>query len=164
MYVDLYMMKNIFSNEIRTKIIEDCQSFLYTEKQLQQILHNKNSYPGKQTLPYLHEKFQFKPIVDHLVDQVKKKSNLNLEIDGSWINLTNGKKKDISWHHHSADYSLVYYIKTFPFFSNGTLFKNKFIKAPQNSLLVFPGRLEHTAPSSPLPFDRYTLAMDLNIK
>ena len=51
MDVALYMMKNIFSNEIRTKIIEDCQSFLYTENQLQQILHNKNSYPGKQTLP-----------------------------------------------------------------------------------------------------------------
>ena len=165
MYVDLYMMKNIFSHEIRTKIIEDCQSFLYTEKQLQQILHNNNSYPGKQTLPYLHENFQFKPIVDHLVDKVKKKFNLNLEIDRSWINWTNGKKKDISWHNHpQADYSLVYYIKTFPFFSNGTLFKNQFIKAPQNSLLVFPGHLEHTAPSSPLPFGRYTLAMDLNIK
>ena len=164
MDVELYMMKNIFSNEIRTKIIEDCQSFLYTENQLQQILHNKNSYPGKQTLPNLHTKLQFKPIVDHLVDQVRKKSNLNLEIDGSWINWTNGKKKDISWHYHSADYSLVYYIKTFPFFSNGTLFKNQFIKAPQNSLLFFPAHLEHTAPSSPLTFDMYTLAMDLNMK
>ena len=71
----------------------------------------------------------------------------------SWINWTNGKKKDIQWHNHkdSGDLSLVYYMKTFPFFSNGTLFRRWMVKAPQNSILIFPCHIEHTAPTCPFP-------------
>ena len=63
------------------------------------------------------------------------------------------------------DYSCVYYMKMFPFFSNGTLFKDYgLVKAKENSLLCFPSHLDHSTPSSPLRFKRYSWAMDLNIK
>ena len=53
----------------------------------------------------------------------------------------------------------------FQFFSNGTLFKDYgLVKAKENSLLCFPSHLDHSTPSSPLRFKRYSWAMDLNIK
>ena len=53
-------------------------------------------------------------------------------------------------------------MKIFPFFSNGTLFKDYgLVKAKQNSLMIFDPTLEHTTPSSPLPLERYTWALDL---
>lgn len=151
----MYIIKNVFTDGQRHKLIKDCQPLL---------LEWGKKFPGRQTRSKLHLHPDFISPIQEMVRIIFQETGLNFVISKSWINWTNGKKKDISWHYHSADYSLVYYIKTFPFFSNGTLFKNKFIKAPQNSLLFFPAHLEHTAPSSPLPFDRYTLAMDLNIK
>ncbi len=161
------VIKNILTNKERKKLIEDCQQFLYDSSQLNVICKDQTYYPGKQTLPNLHIKYQFKNISTYFCDIIKKESGLNLEVarKGCWINWTNGKKKDINWHTHTGDgdYAVVYYIKTFPFFSNGTLFKDGLIKAPQNSLLFFPAHILHSAPSSPLRFERYTLAMNLNI-
>ena len=97
-----------------------------------------------------------------MLKRIEQHTGYNYIIERSWINWTNGDKKDIGWHRHDADLSVVYYIKIpLPLFSNGTLFRDGFVKAPQNSLLIFPSHLEHTAPSSPFRFDRYTLAMDL---
>ena len=51
----------------------------------------------------------------------------------------------------------------FPFFSNGTLFKDYgLVKAKQNSMLLFPSHLDHATPSSPLRFKRQTWAINLN--
>ena len=100
-----------------------------------------------------------------MLELVYKRTGLVLEVSKSWVNWTNGSKKDIAWHIHPSQYSLVYYMKTpLPFFNNGTLFRKGLFKAPQNSIIVFPGSMEHTAPSSPFRFNRYSLAMELNIR
>ena len=60
---------------------------------------------------------------------------------------------------------MVYYMKTTPFLNSGTLFrdesKSEFLRAPQNSLILFDPRVEHSPPASFLPFQRYSLVMDL---
>ena len=57
----------------------------------------------------------------------------------------------------------VYYIKTLPFFNSGTLFEDGFVRAPQNSMIIFPAHLLHTTPKYPFPFiDRYVMSIDLN--
>ena len=153
----IHLIKNVFTNKQRRKLIKDCQPLL---------LERGPEFPGRQTHStlYLHPDF-ISPIND-ILRIANKETGLNLEIKAAWANWTNGKKKDIAWHSHNRhDYALVYYMKTFPFFSNGTLFREPigFIKAPQNSMLVLPGHLDHTAPTSPFRFNRYTVAIDLNI-
>ena len=105
-------------------------------------------------------------IIIIVLNIIFEKTGLILDVSSVWVNLTNGNKDIIAWHNHTSDYTLVYYMKTFPFFSNGTLFREPigFVKAPQNSLILFPGRLEHTAPSSLFRFSRYTVAINLNIR
>ena len=152
----IHLIKNVFTNKQRRKLIKDCQPLL---------LERGPEFPGRQTHStlYLHPDF-ISPIND-ILRIANKETRLNLEIKAAWANWTNGKKEDIAWHRHQCDYALVYYIRTpLPFFSNGTLFRNGLFKAPQNSMLIFPSHMEHTAPSSPFRFDRYTIAMDLNIR
>ena len=58
----------------------------------------------------------------------------------------------------------VYYIKTLPFFSSGTLFEDGFVRAPQNSMIIFPAHFLHATPTYPFPFiDRYVLSINLTI-
>ena len=52
-------------------------------------------------------------------------------------------------------------MKTIPFVDSGTLFKDGFMRAPQNSLLLFPANLYHRPPTSPFRFKRYSMALDL---
>ena len=57
----------------------------------------------------------------------------------------------------------VYYLKTLPFFSNGTLFEDGFVRAPQNSMIIYPSTVLHATPMYPFPFiDRYVMSIDLN--
>tara|TARA_B100000287_G_scaffold293300_1_gene276644 strand:+ start:250 stop:753 length:504 start_codon:yes stop_codon:yes gene_type:complete len=163
----IYLIKNVLADDERKKLIADSRPLLKQGKQLSEYFKTVNPFPGKQTFSdlYLNSKFTFS--FNHMVDMIWRETGLNLEIKGAWVNWTNGKKKDIAWHSHNRhDYALVYYMKTFPFFSNGTLFREPigFVKAPQNSLILFPGRLEHTAPSSLFRFSRYTVAINLNIR
>ena len=150
----IYLIENVFTNQERQKLIKDSQPLL---------LENLGEqYPGRQTWSDLHENPKFKSSISHILRVVYKTTGLNLVITKSWVNWTNGKKKDIEWHRHPSQYSLVYYMKIpLPIFSNGTLFKNGLFKVPQNSMIVFPGSMEHSAPSSPFRFDRYSLAMEL---
>ena len=98
-----------------------------------------------------------------MIKVVYQYTGMRFTIQRAWVNWTNGEKEQINWHTHpNSDVSLVYYMDIpLPFFSNGTLFRDKFIKVPQNSLLLFPSSMEHTAPPSPLRFDRYTMALSL---
>ena len=158
-------IKNVLTNKKRKQLIEDCQPLLYDSDQLRRIYNPTLFYAGKQTLSNLQFKPQFQPIITYFVDIICKESGLDLELQEGkcWINSTDGKKENINWHVHTSDYAVVYYIKTLPFFNNGTLFRNGFIKAPQNSLLIFPAHLEHSAPTCPFQFERYTLSFNLNI-
>ena len=121
-------------------------------------------YPGKQTDHDISKYPQFKDIHYKILSICRKKLKLSLEVSRSWINLTNGRKKETYWHNHPSDYTLVYFIQTLPFFNSGTLLREKFIRVKQNGIVIFPGEIEHSTPSYPFPFfDRYSLAMELNI-
>ena len=161
----IHLIKNVLADDERKKLIEDSIPLLKNEKQLSEYFKKDGGFPGKQTFSdlYLNSKFAFS--FNHMVDMIFKETGLNLEIRAAWVNCTNGKNKDMCWHSHRHDYALVYYMKTpLPFFSNGTLFRNGLFKAPQNSMIIFPAEVEHTAPTSPFRFDRYTMALDLNIR
>ena len=150
----MYIIKNVFTDGQRHKLIKDCQPLL---------LQWGKKFPGRQTRSHLHLHPDFISPIQEMVRIIFQETGLNFVISKSWINWTNGKKKDIAWHRHSCDYALVYYIKTpLPFFSNGTLFEDGFVRAPQNSMIIFPAHLVHTAPTSPFRFDRYTLSLNLN--
>ena len=163
---DFYIVNDIFTNEVRKKMVKDVNPLLLTNEQLHQQYNYDKWHPGKQTINTLYKQPTFKLQIEYLINVAQEVTQLKFGLHGAWVNWTNGKKKDINWHNHSRyDYTLVYYLKTFPFFSNGTLFRKPigFIKASQNSMLVFPGHIDHTAPTSPFRFNRYSLAMELNM-
>ena len=158
----IYRINNVFDNEKRKDILERSKKYLRDHKEFVDSgdLHPELRLPGKQTSPNLHKKI---PFANDILKVIKNNLDLDLVVINSWVNWTDGNKKDLNWHNHKAfDYAGVYYLRIpFPFFNNGTLCEDKFYKASQNSLLLFPGRMNHTAPSSPFRFHRYTLAMNL---
>ena len=157
---EIHLIEKVFRDNERKKLLEDSKPLLLSLKN-----SGGATYPGKQTLPNLQMNPKFEFPLNHLMEVINKKTRLNLALDRAWVNWTNGRKKDLMWHNHPSDYSAVYYMKTpLPWFSNGTLFRTGLIKTPENSVLIFPSHLEHTAPTSPFRFGRYTLALDLNIK
>ena len=161
----IYLIKNVLADDERKKLIEDSIPLLLSSEEMGEI-HKGRRYPGKQTFADLHLDSKFRSVVYKMLNIIFEKTGLILDVSSVWVNLTNGNKDIVAWHNHTSDYTLVYYMKTFPFFSNGTLFREPigFVKAPQNSLILFPGRLEHTAPSSLFRFSRYTVAINLNIR
>ena len=151
----MIIINNVLTNKERKDLIKFSQPYL------------KNfgpDYPGKQTDGDISKYFPFKDIHYKILSICTKKLKLSLEISRSWINLTNGRKGETYWHNHPSVYTLVYFIQTLPFFNSGTLLREKFIRVKQNGIVLFPGKTEHAAPSYPFPFfDRYSLAMELNI-
>ncbi len=160
------IIKNVLTNEERKTLLKDVQPLLVDGTTLAAFYqYSDRSYPGKQTYDTLHLHPHYIPTLNYMVELISKEVGKNFVLNKAWVNLTNGKSKDLAWHHHRMDceYAAVYYMKIFPLFSNGTLFRDGLVKAPQNSILVFPADLDHTAPSSPLRFDRYTMALNLNV-
>ena len=158
-----YLIKNVLTNKERKKLIKDCQPYLMDGQNIDQLMKRDKRFPGKQTVASDFRDIPiFKDPLDKMLIKIRKKLDKDLIADWAWVNWTNGKKEDIGWHTHwEFPYAAVYYMKTFPFFSNGTLFEDGLTKAPQNSVLIFPGYLNHTAPSSPFRFSRYTMAFNL---
>tara|TARA_B100000029_G_scaffold62310_1_gene55884 strand:- start:333 stop:824 length:492 start_codon:yes stop_codon:yes gene_type:complete len=162
----MHSIKNLLPEERRKKLIEDLKPLLVSSLEMGFFYGGK--FAGKQTHATLYELPVFRSLMDEILEVIKEKTQLDLVVDKAWANWTNGDSNDIGWHSHTdVDYASVYYIKT-SFLNNGTMFKDGFVKAPQNSLLVFPSHLEHTAPTyrrnNPFRFDRYTMSMDLNIR
>jgi hypothetical protein len=153
---DISVISDIFTEEERNLFIKNIQPLLVSGEKFG---YSDRSYPGKQTHPTLHLHLDFVDIHKILLIRIKEDVGLNLKIYKSWVNWTNGKVKE-HWHNHPCSWTGVYYMKTFPFLNNGTLFESKFIRVPQNSLLLFPGDLMHTAPKFPFGLDRYTWAME----
>ena len=157
--MEYHLIKNVLTKDQRKYMIKESIPLLKSWKGREGLI-----FPGKQTGATLYSNPKFEPFINRMLELVYKRTGLVLEVSKSWVNWTNGSKKDIAWHSHPCEYSLVYYMKTpLPFFSNGTLFRSGLFKAPHNSMIIFPGDREHTAPSSPFRFGRYSLAMELNM-
>ena len=160
--MDRQLIKNIFTDAERKHLLKYAIPRLISGDELSKRSSSGGFFPGKQTDGNLHQIPVFIPAHNIFLKRIREDIGIHCIILRSWVNLTNGYKKDIGWHTHNADLSAVYYIKTpLPFFSNGTLFRERMIRSPQNSMLIFPSHLDHTAPTCPFRFDRYTLAMDL---
>ena len=153
---------NVLSNKDRKKFIKDIKPFL------RQHVDNKNNfYPGKQTPANLHEQPMFASLMNNIIDKIRKETKLNLAIHRSWVKWSNGRSNQTNWHHHytkqDTSFTAVYYLKTIPFFSNGTLFEDGFIRATQNSMIIYSSTVLHATPKYPFPFiDRYVMSIDLN--
>ena len=154
-------IKNIFTNQIRKKLIEDCKPLIVDGKELMRF-YNMSACPSKQSHPTVHMHPKFVSAHDHIKKLVEDKLNSKMKIEKSWVVLTTGKKEDIYWHSHESDISCVYYMKTHTPFDSGTNFRDGFVRAEQNSLLIFPSSLEHAPPLSLFRFKRYTMAMEMN--
>ena len=161
----MYKIYNVLSNQERKKIIKDIQPFLMDGEQLGKYLNTSDSFPGKQTISTLHQQPPFVSVIKKIEDIIKKEINLDLEVSKSWVKYSNSDTQ-LNWHIHHCDYASVYYIKTpLPFFSNGTLFEDGFVRAPQNSIIIFPAHLLHTTPKYWFPFvDRCVMSLNLNIR
>ena len=164
----MYKIHNVLSNRERKKLIKDAQPFLMDREQMNIFYNNTDFYPGKQTEDSLHLKPEFASVMKKILDKIKKEIKFNLEIRRSWVKWSNGGEDQMNWHHHylykDASFAAVYYLKTIPFFSSGTLFKDGFVRAPQNSMIIFPAHLLHTTPKNLFPFiDRYVMGLNLNI-
>tara|TARA_R100000008_G_scaffold55726_1_gene34228 strand:- start:194 stop:736 length:543 start_codon:yes stop_codon:yes gene_type:complete len=168
---EIILINNIISDEERERLIEVSKPLLISGAELGR-MYGGADYPGNQTLSNLHHNPEFDYLHKEMLKCIKKESGMDLEIVKSWVNWTDGNKKDINWHLHHCTYACVYYMKTNPFLTSGTLFdlvinkrkRKKFVKGSQNSLMLFPGHVLHTAPSSFLRRDRYTLACNLEFK
>ena len=160
---NVYLIENIIANKERKKLVKDVQSLLLTGKELQKHFPGMEYKPGKRTLANMHLHPDFCGVQQRIVDNINKYTGLNLGVHKSWIVLTKGQ--DEYFHiHANADWAAVYYIRTLPFFNNGTVFKKHgFVMAPQNSALIFPSNLEHSVPTFPFGFSRYTWGMDLTV-
>ena len=165
----MYKIHNVLSNKERKKLIKDVQPFLMDRERMNIHYNNSNFYPGKQTDSMLHLKPEFALVMNKIIDRIKKEIKLNLEFRRSWVKWSNGREDQVNWHHHyrheDVSFAAVYYLKTLPFFSNGTLFEDGFVRVPQNSMIIFPAHILHTTPTNPFPFiDRYVMGMDLNFR
>ena len=156
-----HLIENLLTNKERKKLIKDVQPFLLSGEEMQRHFPGSEYKPGKRTFADIHLHPDFRVVQQHIIDKINKQTKLNASVCKSWIFLTKGEKE--FWHGHESDWSAVYYMRTLPFFNNGTLFKSGLIRAPQNSVLVFPSHFLHTAPTFPFRFNRYTWAMDLTV-
>tara|TARA_B100000287_G_C20359879_1_gene673336 strand:+ start:255 stop:743 length:489 start_codon:yes stop_codon:yes gene_type:complete len=157
----VYILENIFPKDQRLDLIKKSEPLLVEGDDINRRYVGRD-YPGRQTDSRIHEFSYFNFAANRLLNLIKEKTGLDLVIDKSWVNWTNGKKSDIAWHTHRCDYAGVYYMKTTRFFSDGTLFKDRFVRVPLNGALIFPANILHTAPSCPFRIGRYTWAFNLN--
>ena len=163
---EVNIIQNIFSKDERKDLLEKSKPLLRDSRYYSTDGQTAEGFEwfrltgaSMYTYPYL--KFYH----DRITKLIREKIGLNLAIMGSWMNLTDGRRKEIKWHNHAGfDYTGVYYLKTVPFLNSGTLIKDYgFVRSPQNSLLILPANIDHTSPAFPFRFKRYTYAFNLNI-
>ena len=155
-----HIVKNVLTNKERKKLIADCKPHLIDGKELEK--KYDRPFPAKQTQEDIYLIPCFREPINKILITTSKTLRQSLVLKRVWINCTSGKKEDVLWHNHiPMEWSCVYYMKTLPFVDSGTLFKDGFMRAPQNSLLLFPANLYHRPPTSPFRFKRYSMALDL---
>jgi len=154
-------IKNVLSNDQRKYLIKESEKLLVTREEL----HNSfdGDYPCDQTNADLHTIENLKEIHAKILGQIIKEIKHECVISKSWVNkYTNKKSNNTYMHTHNSHLSIVYYARKIPLIHKGTLFeKEGIVKCSQNSAIIFPSNMKHTASNFYLPISRYTLAMDL---
>ena len=159
------IIDNVFSEEERKKLIDLSQPLLVPSERLQASAfengYPRKFYPVKQSFPTVHLHPDFQYYFNHILDLVNS-TGIRVKIKEAWVNYHDAPRP-LNWHIHfkeGSDYCVIYYMKT-NWIDSGTVFRDKFVKVPQNSLLLFPCHLEHSVPRNLLRLKRYTLAIDL---
>ena len=155
------IIDNIFSEEERKELIEISKPLLVTPERLNASDPGRIFYPGKQSFPTVHLHPDFQYYFNHIVELVNN-TGIGVKVKEAWINY-HYTRRPLNWHTHprtGSDHCAIYYMKT-NWIDSGTVFRDKFVKVPQNSLLLFSCHLEHSVPRNLLGLKRYTLAMDL---
>ena len=164
----MYKIHNVLSNDERKKLIKDVQPFLMDSEQLGKYYNNPDGYPGKQTISHLHQQPEFFSVIKKIEDIIKKEIDLDLKVEKSWVKCSNSDTQ-LNWHSHypndNVSFASAYYLQTLPFVGNGTLFEDGFVRAPQNSMIIFPAHLLHKPPTNPFPFiGRYVMGIDFKFR
>ena len=146
------IVNNILSLEKRTKCVED----------LQPLLTNIPYFPGRQTHSTLHLHPDFNELKEIITQKVITSVGEDLVLIRMWAKWISGKREHMNWHNHLPyDYSVVYYLKVPLFMKNGTLFEKRgLFRSEENSLIIFPSKLNHSSPSYFWKGDRYVISAD----
>ena len=160
-----YLVNNFLSRDLRENLLKEVKPLLVDGTTLSGHYGSTRGFPGKQTYPTLHLHPSFNELVEKIIKKVKQFVGKNVDIDTMWCKWTNGKREYVNWHNHlPCDYSCVYYLHVPFFIVNGTLFREKFVRASQNSLLIFPSKWEHSTPPYMGRGDRYVISADFVVK
>ena len=159
----LIRIDNIFSTEERKLMIKECQPLLLTGAQLNEYYGPTEYPPSEQTPPTLHEYPSLVTLIRKMLLRIQTETGMTFMTNKAWVNRNRGRKNEMCWHTHEeeAEYVCVYYLKT-SLINSGTLFRKKFVRSPQNSLIIFPADIEHTVPTYPFNWiKRYSFSMNL---
>ena len=159
---DIHLINNILTIKSRNKLVEELQHLLVDGSTIS-AFYGRPFTPGRQTYPTLHLHPSFKELVENITEKIKSVIGRDVKVDRMWGKWINGEKDHMNWHNHLPnDYSIVYYLKVPSFMRNGTLFKGRgLIKGKENSLVIFPSKLDHSSPIYFWKTDRYVVAGDL---
>ena len=155
-----FILTNFLPDEKRKKLIEDCKPFL---KKLGN--RGEKEFPSYQSDDDLRLYSQFHEM--HFKADIFTQEYLQKKLipEKSWFIMTQGKEDQYAMHNHPVDYVGVYYMNSHPSFKNGTEFEEYgFVEAPENSMLLFPGHLNHTPPKFEANFERYSMSFNWNFK
>ena len=149
------MYHNILTEDERIILLN------YSKPLLQEI----EGSPGLQTKPTLHLHNQN---IFNIIKKIVNKCGINATVDTSWAIYFDKEIIFESWHSHYESffyYSLCYMIDNPEDFGTWFRFNGRVYKpeCPTNSAIIFPSKLEHTAPPN-LKKPRYSLAIDFKDK
>ena len=146
--------RNVLKEEERLNLLR------YSKKYLKVV---SESHPGLQTYADLHLKIDYDNYLT-LNKLVKKMKIKVTDIVLCWLNYGDSGVGHIFWHTHPYKQTSIYYIENPE--GLGTLFRHKGkefrIDVPTNSLMIIPGKIEHTAPYEILTKPRYSFVIDNN--
>ena len=158
----VHEIPNILTDDERKSVLKIIKPLLIDGEDLAKQLGRNEPFPGHQTLANLHLNPDLKFLHDRILSKISYHLDLDLTVERSWAKWSNGKENQTNWHNHEGiPWSAVFYLKTVKHLNNGTQFRSGFVDVEPNSVLIFPGHLEHATPSHDIRHDRYVIAFDL---
>ena len=165
---DIHVVNDLLTSiEYRNKLKEELPPLFVDSFELAAFYHPEDldtkHYPGGQTHATLQFHPSFKELKERATEEVKSFTGKDVETVRMWGKWVDGKRKYLNYHNHlPCEYSFIYYLNIPRFMRNGTLFKGRgLIKGKENSLVIFPSKLDHSSPIYFWKTDRYVVAGDL---
>ena len=143
---------NVLKEQERLRFLRDLSQYL------RKVVNSDRIFPGLQTRTDLHT--QLSPENYFTLLKLMKRCGFK-DVSSSWVYYSGANYPDNGWHTHKAKLTSIYYMENPEGF--GTMFKHKGeefqIDVPTNTLMVFPGNIEHSSPSG-VTVPRYSFVFD----